>query len=207
MGRPKTIDDEKLLAIARAVFVRDGAFGSTRDIAKRAGISEAALFKRYPTKATLFLAAMVPPMVDAPAIVKKARAVSDPREALLLIADQVLGFFREVMPVVLPLIRNPLIGAEAVHAHFGTGQVGDLTNALAQHFKAETRRRRMAAVNPLATAALLVTSMHSVAQFELMGFHGGVVPEAGIRAMIGALWDGLNPRAAAGPAKRGASAR
>jgi AcrR family transcriptional regulator len=207
MGRPKTIDDEKLLAIARAVFVRDGAFGSTRDIAKRAGISEAALFKRYPTKATLFLAAMVPPMVDAQAIVKRAKVMSDPREALLLIADQVLGFFREVMPVVLPLIRNPLIGADAVHAHFGTGQVGDLTDALAHYFKGEMRRGRMAAVNPVATAAMLVTSMHSVAQFELMGFHGGVIPEAGIHAMIGALWDGLNPRAGVRVASRGARAR
>lgn len=44
MARRKTVADETLLQIARDVFVRDGAAGSTTEIAARAGISEATLF-------------------------------------------------------------------------------------------------------------------------------------------------------------------
>ena len=33
MARPKTIEDPELLSAARAVFVKAGAFGSTREIA------------------------------------------------------------------------------------------------------------------------------------------------------------------------------
>ena len=69
MGRPKIIDDDALLAHARVVFLERGAYGSTKDIAKRAGISESAIFQRFPTKAELFLAAMLPPQVDVSAIV------------------------------------------------------------------------------------------------------------------------------------------
>ena len=42
MGRPQTISNEEMLAAARAVFLKQGVFGSTREIAKGAGVSEAA---------------------------------------------------------------------------------------------------------------------------------------------------------------------
>jgi hypothetical protein len=35
--------------------------------------------------------------------------------------------------------------------------------------------------------------MHSVALFELMGLHGGVMPEAGLNSMIDSLWFGMAP--------------
>ena len=47
MGRPQTISNEDMLAAAREVFLKHGVFGSTKEIAQRAGISEAALFKRF----------------------------------------------------------------------------------------------------------------------------------------------------------------
>ena len=194
MGRPKTIDDEAMLAIAREVFVRDGAFGSTKEIAQRASISEAALFKRFTTKASLFLAAMVPPMVDANAIIAKAKKLNDPRDGILFIGEQILAFFREVLPVVLPLIRNPLIGVDAVHRHFGRDQVGRLTEVVAHYLQNEARKGRLGQINPFGAAALLITSMHSVAQFELMGFHDGAVPNDGVHALLDTLWEGLRPR-------------
>lgn len=194
MGRPRIIDDEPLLAIAREVFVREGAFGSTREIAQRAGVSEAALFKRYGTKAGLFLAAMAPPAADPDAIIRQAEAVDDPRRGIALIADQTLGFFREALPVILPLIRNPLIGPDAVHRHFGDGQAARLTEAVARYLDAERRKGRLGAAEPFAAAALLVTSLHSLVLFELMGFHGGAIPPAGVSGLLDALWAGLGPR-------------
>src|SRR5208283_4010117 len=94
MGRRKTISDAALLEIARAVFVRDGASGSTAEIARRAGVAEATLFKRFSTKAALFVAAMAPPAVDAAAIVAEAEALDDAHAAVLLIGERALAHFR-----------------------------------------------------------------------------------------------------------------
>jgi AcrR family transcriptional regulator len=193
MGRPRIIDDAPLLAIAREVFVKDGAFGSTREIAQRAGVSEAALFKRFGTKAGLFLAAMAPPAVDPAEIVRRAEALDDARAGVALIADLTLAYFREALPVVLPLIQNPLIGPDAVHRHFGHGQASRLTEAIAGYLAGEERQGRLGPVQPFAAAALMVASLHSVALFELMGFHGGAVPPRGVDGLIEALWTGLAP--------------
>lgn len=58
MARPRIIQDEQLLEAARDVFVEQGFGATTAAIARRAGVSEGTLFKRFPTKAELFEAAM-----------------------------------------------------------------------------------------------------------------------------------------------------
>src|SRR5579871_3720318 len=121
MGRPKRIEDKELLAIARAVFVLDGAHGSTREIAQRAGVSEAALFKRFSTKAELFLAAMMPPNVDTEAMIAAAERAPDARAGLQALAERMLAYFREAIPVIRQLTQNPLIDLEAVRRRFGVG--------------------------------------------------------------------------------------
>ena len=68
MGRRKRIEDEELLAVARGVFVKQGFAASTREIARRAGISESVIYQRHPTKAHLFFAAMVPPALNVEAL-------------------------------------------------------------------------------------------------------------------------------------------
>src|SRR3974390_1134159 len=119
MGRPKTIENDALLKIARAVFLEQGALGSTKDIAARAGISEAALFKRYPTKAAMFLAAMAPPRAAIDHILAETRAVKDARAALHVLARHVLAYYRTALPRVLHLITHPAIGLEALPQHLG----------------------------------------------------------------------------------------
>jgi AcrR family transcriptional regulator len=49
MGRRKLVEDDELLAVARGVFVEKGIAASTREIARRAGISEAVIYQRHPT--------------------------------------------------------------------------------------------------------------------------------------------------------------
>ena len=60
MGRRKKIEDRELLAAAREVFTERGLVGSSKEIARKAGVSEAALFQRYGTRDKLFFAAMMP---------------------------------------------------------------------------------------------------------------------------------------------------
>lgn len=58
MSRPRKYDDEEILKAAADVFLERGAAAGTALIAKRAGVSEGILFKRFKTKEALFEAAL-----------------------------------------------------------------------------------------------------------------------------------------------------
>ena len=193
MGRNKTIQDEKLLQFAREVFLAHGAFGSTKEIARRAGVSEATLFKRYPTKAALFLAAMVPQEVDIDIIIHSSTAETHPRLVLTEICHRILGFFRAVIPVVMHLMTHPSISIADVTGHFKSMPEQALADALAEHFKKANSRGLVKVDNPIATAGLLVAAIHSLAVFELMEFHGGQNMDHAVAPFVDALWSGMAP--------------
>lgn len=195
MGRPKRIEDDELLKIARAVFVLDGAHGSTREIAQRAGISEAALFKRYPTKVALFLAAMMPPNVDVDALVGVAEAVSDPRQSLIVLCERMLDYFREAIPVILQLTQNPLIDLEAVRRRFGVSPEQRLAAAVPAYLTRQAERGRVACPDPGGAALLLISAVHSLVLFEIMSLHAQRDAQTAVRAIVNALWEGLKPGA------------
>lgn len=193
MGRKKGITDAELLRAAREVFIEGGAFGSTREIAARAGISEATLFKRYTTKTALFLAAMAPPQPDLEFLFADVRAQKDPRKALHILSNRILGYFRMAIPRMLPLITHPAIGLDELLRAFGRSPADNLMDAVADYFAEQHKNGRIATGNPAAAAGLLIAALHSVTLFELMGIHGGEVPDAAIRAMLESLWQGMAP--------------
>ena len=193
MGRPRTISNEVMLAAARDVFLKHGVFGSTREIASRLGISEAALFKRFSTKAQLFMAAMVPPGPGIDTIVAKAASMNSAREALQTLSESVLDYFRIAIPLVLPLISQTTFGGLDLPRNFETNAAAGLMQAIAEYFRFESSRGRLRVRDPQAAAAAFVASLHSIALFEIMGLHGGTMPKAGVRALVNALVDGLGP--------------
>lgn len=193
MGRPKLINDDQLLVFARKVFVESGALGSTREIAKQAGISEAALFQRYPTKAALFLAAMVPPMMDSNAIIRAGQNQADPRKALVLMCKQMLIYFRSMMPIALQLLTHPTIKIKDVVNHFKKSQPIELADVLQDYLRDMHRIGKVNVKDPKSVASLLIAAIHSIALFELMGVHGGRFPDKGIDRVVSALWNGLAP--------------
>jgi AcrR family transcriptional regulator len=194
MPRPKRIEDDDLLKIARAIFVREGPHGSTREIAQRAGISEAALFKRFATKAELFIAAMMPPPVDVEAMIAAAKRVADPQMALAVFGDHIVAYLREAIPVVRQLTQTPLVELDDVRRGFGAEPAEEqITRSLAAWIAGEAERGRLRCSNPMGAAMLLFAALHSLVLFEVMQMH---VPRDGAamaRAMIAALWDGLTP--------------
>jgi len=195
MGRPKRIETEELLGIARAVFVLDGAHGSTREIAQRAGISEAALFKRFPTKAELFLAAMIPPNVDVDALIAVAEAVDDPKDSLATLAERMLAYFREAIPVILQLTQNPLIDLKAVRRRYGVSPEQRLAAAVPAYLARQAARGRIRCPDPGGAALLLISAVHSLVLFEIMALHSAKHGSASVRAIVDALWEGLKPGA------------
>jgi AcrR family transcriptional regulator len=204
MGRRKIIRDEQLLEQARRVFLEKGAFGSTKDIAQRAGISEATLFQRYPTKAALFLAAMVPPEVDVDAIVHARTTPANPRDALTEIGRRMLAYFRTLIPTVLHLLTHPAISIEHVSAHFRSAPPYALADALAGYLRDAQSRGEVKVDDPRATAILFVSAIHSLPLFELMELHGGQDVDHAVETFVAALWSGLAPT---GPAHKKSAPR
>jgi len=196
MARPKTIHDDAILSAAREVFIDAGAQGSTREIARRLGVSEATLFKRYPTKVALFLAAMAPPVPDTARLLAKARAQKDTRKALHLIGRLTLAYFRTSIPRMLPLITHPAIGIEELSQRFGESPASALNDAISVYLVEQRDQGAISTAQPRAAAGLIVAAMHSVVLFELMGLHDGVIPDAAVRAMIDTLWHGIAPKPA-----------
>ena len=192
MGRKKIIGDEALLEHARAVFLERGAFGTTKDIAKRAGISEAVIFKRFPTKANLFLAAMMPPNIDANTII--ASEIEDTPAALVETGYRLLHHFRKIIPPALHLMAHPTIKMSEIIEHFGDDE--EVTNHLTDFLQERSAQGHINTKNPMAAASLLVAAIHSLALYEIMEMHGGQDMEHAVPFFVGELWAGLQPRPA-----------
>lgn len=193
MGRPPRISEQVLLDAAREVFKRDGAAGSTAEIARRAGVSEATLFKRHRTKAALFIAAMAPPPVDAPGIIAEVEAIADPHQAVLVLGERVLEHFRIALPLAIPLISNPLVGFDELRRHFGRSVSDQLIDAITDYIAAQGKLGRLTARDPNAFAMALVACTHTIAQFEAMGLHATPMPPRQVCGVLDALWHGLRP--------------
>lgn len=193
MGRHKIIRDEQLLQYAREVFLESGAFGSTKEIARRAGVSEATLYQRYPTKAALFLAAMVPEQVDIDVVIHSFTKETDARLVLTEIGQRILAYFRTLIPVIMHLITNPSISMADVTSHFKSMPSQALAEALAAHMEEANSRGVVKVDNPLAAASLFVSAIHSLAVFELMEIHGGKNMDHVVKQFVEALWSGMAP--------------
>ncbi|WP_299486155.1 TetR/AcrR family transcriptional regulator [Acaryochloris sp. IP29b_bin.137] len=107
MARPPKISNEDILAAARQVFLEQGMGASTLDIAERAGISEASIFKRFSTKQALFVAAMG--ILEKPQWVKvlaNYEPTANIKSELTDICEQMLAFYQDVMPRMLMLMTQ-----------------------------------------------------------------------------------------------------
>jgi AcrR family transcriptional regulator len=105
MGRTLKITNDEILEAARQVFLEQGSSASTLDIAERAGISEASIFKRFTTKQSLFLAAIglseTPQWAKGLATQAPTAAV---KSELTEICSEILAFYQEVLPRVLMMM-------------------------------------------------------------------------------------------------------
>ena len=100
MGRPRTIDNQEILDAAREIFLERGAVATTADVARRVGISQASIFKRFSTKQELFLAAMVTGRYrqDLLEQFRSRTKESGIRLALVEVGQKLIPFFRQALP-------------------------------------------------------------------------------------------------------------
>lgn len=197
MGRNKKISDADLLAAARLAFVEKGFTVSTREIARRAGVSEGVLFQRYATKADLFFAAMVLPAPKLGDLVAPPRESASARELgvvrLQRLAAGLLDYFRETLPVLLPLMsQRGFRFEEFARTHPGS-PMDVLRWDVVAFFTEERRAGRVGPVDPGAAALMVFSLAQCVAFFEQLGAHGGRFPPQILERSVQCLWDGLAP--------------
>jgi len=194
MGRRKLVEDDELLAVARKVFVEKGIAAPTREIARRAGISEAAIYQRHPTKAHLFFAAMVPPVLNVKDLLATRANDLSVVEQLEEISLGMMRYFREVVPILMQLVTHPEFDLEEFAQRHPDSALGRMHRGLIEYLESQRERGRIAAENVGPAALTLFAALHSLAFLEKLGVHGGNFDEALIRAMVRSLWTGLAPR-------------
>jgi AcrR family transcriptional regulator len=200
MARKQTISDEALLSAARIVFLKAGVGGSTKDIARRAGVSEATLFKRFGTKADLFFRAMVPQAAESAKAVLKCSAETGEADFLACCMREMLAYFRVAMPFILAMVAHPDFESqdfgdrhpENPARRFSTA----IANALAERLGPAGAAADRRGADLHALTALMVSSVHSLALFELLALHD--TPDADfdrlIDGMAAILWSGAERR-------------
>lgn len=99
--RPQTISDEKILAVARKIFLENGPQASVDMIAKELEISQPALFKRFGTKRNLMVCAMrAPKKIDWFDKIDKGPDDRPFVEQLKDITELIAAFLKTVQPVI-----------------------------------------------------------------------------------------------------------
>lgn len=195
MGRHKIIDDDKLLDIARQVFLKNGHAATTRDVARAAGISQSVLYQRFQTKNDLFFAAMMPSPPDLKAIFGNLEECQAGVESYLYnVGLRILAYFATVMPAVLRLVAHPAFGAQIInhaHEHF---LAEHLVKGLSDRIISLQQRHLVAQIDAYAAAETLIAAIHSIAMFQILS--GKAVNKAEhqrVEGIVQVLWHGLNP--------------
>ncbi len=221
MGRSRVISDEQILKTAQEVFLEEGFAASTLAIARRAGISEASIFKRFATKETLFFASMgLSPMTEQIPELKTLVGQGDIQVNLVTLALRILEFHRNMMPRIMMLtskgkrantqplsdsLVDPLSAENHLQIPFPCSMgltpslpiqemILDDFKALAQFFHQEQDLGRLRNGNPEVLATLFFGGLMSYQIQERLrnAEHSEVDSEAYVRNLIDYLWQGIS---------------
>jgi AcrR family transcriptional regulator len=160
------ISSERLLEVAREVFLELGFRATTAEVAKRAGVAEGTIFHRFNSKEQLFRSAMNFDPEEVLAFVESlpSRAGRAPiRHTLIEFAEQFMRFGRVALPVMMMSWSNPdaeLCGARGA-------RYKRVLQAVSGYFQAEMRGGRLRAANPEVPARMLLGSLHQFCMSEL----------------------------------------
>ena len=194
MARTKNISDEKIITAAREEFLKHGFGASTMAIARRAGVSEALLFKRFGTKNALFAKAMG--FDDPPLWVKTLEGLEsqgEARENIRKIAKMIVEFMREVLPRVIMAwsARNrPTLKLMSQNNPMRR----DLKTLVA-YFQKEMKIGRIRPGNPEIAARALIGSLNHLVLTKIIDLKSCSPGEMDrqVEELVDLLWEGLEP--------------
>lgn len=181
-GRPPVISTERLLEVAREVFLELGIRATTLEVASRAGIAEGTIFTRFKSKADLFRAAMQFDPDEALAFVERLPSLAgqpDLRRTLADFAEEFLRIGRVAVPVMMMSWSNPESQPCGEHIGERSARHKRVVGAIISFFEAEMSIGRVRVQSPEVLARMLLGSLHQYCMSELFARDvGGVTPQA-----------------------------
>lgn len=194
MARPKAISDDQLLDAAHAAFLEEGYAVPVSAIARRAGVSSAAVFLRYPTKDALFRHVLLRAFQDqVVAALPDVESEPDVERALGRLAGTMLTFMRRNSGLVL---LRAAAGSTRMCAgpdeHLADGPAA----ALARWFERQMDAGRFRRADPHVTARIFCAILGHFAMTEAAGIPAGRPIDADIYIThaVGFALNGLLPR-------------
>ena len=192
MGRPSIIDNDSILAKARALFTEYGPNLSTQTIAVALGVSQATLFKRFTSKENLFFSAMtlkpeLPALPDGGA---------DAKTYLTFFVAELLKHVESFSPVMMKLMSHPNFATYIQKAHSPDLHLM-VSNRLKQVLTVFQQQGQIHATADIAAVVnYLIETLHGHVFMQLMS--GQTLSDeltADVRAakLIAVLWTGLAP--------------
>jgi AcrR family transcriptional regulator len=164
-GRPPTIDSQRLLAVARDVFLERGIRATTLEVAERAGVSEGVLFHRFKSKEALFSAAMDFDREEPPQQVLKAieelrqQEDLDAREAIVRLASTLVEVGRVALPIMMMSWSNPQPLAAPLFDE-KRKKFQQILKALGSYFELQMARGKLRQMDAEVLARTLLGSVH-----------------------------------------------
>ncbi|MDX2056056.1 MAG: helix-turn-helix domain-containing protein [Polyangiaceae bacterium] len=206
-GRPPTIDSEKLLQVAREVFLERGIRATTSEVAERAGVSEGALFHRFKSKEGLFSAAMQHDQNAVPQMLMQALgnlSELDLSDALVKLATTLLEIGRTALPLMMMSWSNPnLCGATPCDANRANFRA--FIKQLGSYFESQMARGALRPLDAEVLARTFVGSLHHYCMSRILMADqpGAVIPEGMfVRGFVDLLLNGaVQPSSPATPAR------
>lgn len=190
---------KELLTAALELFARQGYRGTTtKEIARRAGVSEALLFRHFPSKEDLYWA-----VLEEQCEVRRGRASLDAllraeasdAELFTAIAEDILTRNFSDSRLFRLLLFSALEDHELSHRFFAT-YISTYYEAVAEHIRERIRQRRFRETDPLLAARLFIgMTLHYFLVEEL--FKGGRQKVADVKRIsrtAAEIWlEGMKP--------------
>ncbi|TSA87346.1 TetR/AcrR family transcriptional regulator [Deinococcus detaillensis] len=200
MARPRTISDQQIVDAAREVFLEHGFSATTAEIARRAGVSEGTLFKRFATKEELF--AQTVGLHHVHDWHKEMRALigrGDMRSNLEQVSLLIVTMARQVLPQLMMMWSRGQV--PPVHFKGGHDPVSADTAVIAQYLRAEVGLGRLRPVDCEVVADALMGALTNRIHRELLQ-GSGIDAEYFVKTMLDFWWPGLAPPAPQDPSSK-----
>ena len=197
MTRPTTITTTQILDAAREVFLEKGIQATTAEVARRAGVAEGSIFKRFHTKQELFIRAMQPTLQD-PAFLRKLEqrvGKGELHENLVEFGGETLAFLRGILPLMMMSWSNRECGLPPHLAAPDPPPVRALRR-IAAYFAAEMALGRLRHQDPEILGRVFMGSLQNYVFFELLlkAHHETPMPEETyLRGLVELIWTGAAP--------------
>jgi AcrR family transcriptional regulator len=171
-GRPPVISNERLLEVAREVFLEFGIRATTLEVATRAGVAEGTIFHRFKSKDELFRAAMQFDPDQALAFVESLPGYAgkgELRANLVRFAEEFLELGRVAVPVMMMSWSNPESQLCGPFTDERSQRFRRVVHAISAFFEAEMDAGRLRRnKKPEVLARMLLGSLHHYCVSELV---------------------------------------